>query len=63
MQYKEMVQGLALLKVNVLIMQAENEESKQPCAIKSLAIKFVLERVYFLEEFVNNNFKTENNEE
>lgn len=55
--------NLASLKLDILIMQAENEESKQPCAVKALTFSLALERINFLVEFINNNFKNENDEE
>lgn len=63
MQYKVIKQSLALLAVSIMIMQAENKESKQPCSVKALTLTLALEKINFLIDFINDNFKTDQNEE
>lgn len=63
MQHKELKKGLASLKLNILIMVEENEESKQPCAVKALTLTLACVKINFLIDFINDNFKTENDEE
>lgn len=62
MQIEKVKKNLAWLKLEILIMEAENKESGQPCAVKALTLSLAIEKINFIEDFINNNFKTVDNE-
>ena len=54
MKKKKILKVLAHLIFELQLMQAKNQEKKQPCILEHLTVSCCLENAQFLEEFVRN---------
>ena len=60
MKKKKILKVLSHLMFELQLMQAKNQEKKNPCILEHLTISCCLENAQFLEEFVRNYKKYEN---
>ena len=60
MKKKKVLKVLAHLIFELQLLQAKNSEKKNPCILEHLTVSCCLENAQFLEEFVRNYKKNEN---